>query len=99
MWYDTGGKEGVEPPAEIKRIVELIDRGKTVSPQQQARIAKEIFTIWVDNVFEIGVIGLTPMVQGVVVINTRLRNVPTKLGNDWPLRTPGNARPEQWYYK
>jgi peptide/nickel transport system substrate-binding protein len=98
-WYDSGGKEGVEPPAEVKRIVELIDRGKTVNPQQQARIAKDLFTIWVDNMFEIGVIGLTPLVQGVVVVNSRLHNVPTKLGNDWPLRTPGNARPEQWYYK
>jgi peptide/nickel transport system substrate-binding protein len=99
QWYDSGGKEGVEPPAEIKRIAELIDRGKAASPQQQVRIAKEIFRIWVDNMFEIGTIGLTPLVQGVVVINARMRNVPTKLGNDWPLRTPGNARPEQFYYK
>jgi peptide/nickel transport system substrate-binding protein len=98
-WYDTGGKEGVEPPAETKRIVELIDRGKAASPTQQVLIAKEIFRIWVDNAFEIGTVGLTPMIQGVVVINSRLRNVPTKLGNDWPLRTPGNARPEQFYYK
>ncbi|MDR7419399.1 MAG: ABC transporter substrate-binding protein [Armatimonadota bacterium] len=98
-WYDTGGKEGVEPPAEIKRIVELIDNGKSANPQQQVRIAKELFQIWVDNMFEIGIIGLTPMVQGVVVVNPRLRNVPATLGNDWPLRTPGNARPEQWYYQ
>jgi peptide/nickel transport system substrate-binding protein len=98
-WYDSGGKEGTEPPAEVKRLVELIDAGKSANPQQQVRIAKELFTIWVDNMFEIGIIGLTPMVQGVVVVNPRLRNVPATLGNDWPLRTPGNARPEQWYYR
>jgi peptide/nickel transport system substrate-binding protein len=98
-WYDSGGREGVEPPAEIKRIVELIDRGKTASATQQVQIAREIFRIWVDNAFEIGIVGLTPLVQGVVVVNNHLRNVPAKLGNDWPLRTPGNARPEQWYYK
>jgi peptide/nickel transport system substrate-binding protein len=99
QWYDTNGRQGVEPPPEIKRIVELIDRGKSASPQQQVRIAQEIFKIWVDNMFEIGTIGLTPLVQGVVVVNNRLHNLPAKLGNDWPLRTPGNARPEQWYYK
>ena len=42
--------------------------------------------------------GLTPMVQGVVVINTKFHNVPTTLGNDWPLRSPGNARTEQFYF-
>ncbi len=98
-WYDSGGKEGAEPPAEVKRLVELIDTGKSANPQQQVRIAKELFQIWVDNMMEIGIIGLTPMVQGVVVLNPRLRNVPPTLGNDWPLRTPGNARPEQWFYR
>ena len=38
------------------------------------------------------------MVQGVVVANTRFRNVPTTLGNDWPLRSPGNARTEQFFF-
>ena len=35
---------------------------------------------------------------GVVVANTRFRNVPTTLGNDWPLRSPGNARTEQFFF-
>jgi peptide/nickel transport system substrate-binding protein len=38
------------------------------------------------------------MVQGVVVINAKLHNVPMTLGNDWPLRTPGNARTEQFFF-
>ena len=99
QWYDTGGKEGVEPPAEIKRIAELIDRGRTANPREQVRIAQDIFKIWVDNAFEIGTIGLTPLDQGVAVINARMHNVPAKLAKDWPLRTPGNARTEQFYYK
>lgn len=99
QWYDTNGKEGVEPPAEVKKIVELIDKGKTVGPEEQAKIAQEIFKIWVDNMFEIGTVGLTPMDQGVCVINAKMRNVPTTLAKDWPLRTPGNARTEQFFYK
>jgi peptide/nickel transport system substrate-binding protein len=38
------------------------------------------------------------MVQGVVVVNSKFRNVATTLGNDWPLRSPGNARPEQFFF-
>lgn len=97
-WYNSGGKQGVEPTPEIKRIVEIIDKAKTASPDEQVKLAKELFSLWVDQGYEIGTIGLSPMVQGVVVLNNNLRNVPKTVGNDWPLRTPGNARPEQWYF-
>jgi peptide/nickel transport system substrate-binding protein len=99
QWYRSGGKDGVEPTPEIKRIVELIDTARTVGTEGQIKAAQDIFKIWAEQLYEVGVIGLTPMIQGVVVVNSRMRNVPTQLGNDWPLRTPGNARPEQFFYQ
>lgn len=98
QWLQTDGKEGVEPTAVIKRIVEIIDTGKTVGTEDQIELAQELFRLWVDECYEIGTVGLTPLVQGVVVINNDLMNVPPTLGNDWPLRTPGNANPEQFYF-
>ncbi len=89
----------MEPPAEIKKLVQSIDSARLVSPDKQGALAKEMYTLWVDQQILIGTIGLSPMVQGVVVVNNSMRNVPTTLGNDWPLRTPGNARPEQFYFK
>jgi peptide/nickel transport system substrate-binding protein len=97
-WYDTGGKEGVEPPDPWKKIVELQDEAKTVGADRQAEIAKEIFTIWVDNLYDIGTVGLTAMDQGVAVVNKDLRNVPENLTKDWALRTPGNGKPEMWFF-
>jgi peptide/nickel transport system substrate-binding protein len=97
-WYNTSGKQGVEPTAELKKIVEIIDKAKSAPPDEQVKLAKELYTLWVDQGYEIGIIGLSPMVQGVVVANTKLMNLPKTLGNDWPLRTPGNSRPEQWYF-
>ncbi|MHB1448508.1 MAG: ABC transporter substrate-binding protein, partial [Bellilinea sp.] len=99
QWLQTNGTEGVEPTAEFARIVEIIDEGKTVGTEQQIALAQELFTLWVDQCYEIGTVGLTPLVQGVVVLNNKLMNVPTTLGNDWPLRTPGNANPEQFYFQ
>ncbi len=99
QWGNTNGKEGVEPPAEIKRIWQLIDQAITVGPDEQAKLAQELFKIWVDNQFEIGTVGLTATDQGVVVVNATMRNVPANLTKDWPLRTPGNGRPEVWFYK
>ena len=46
----------------------------------------------------IGVAGLSPMVQGVVIVNNDLRNVPDIAGNDWPLRVPATAFPEQLFF-
>jgi peptide/nickel transport system substrate-binding protein len=97
-WFASGGKEGQEPTPEMKRIVEIVDKARTVPPDEQVKLSQELYRIWADNVFEIGTIGLTPMVQGVVVVNNKFRNVPTKMGNDWPLRSPGNARTEQFYF-
>ncbi|MBV9833724.1 MAG: ABC transporter substrate-binding protein [Alphaproteobacteria bacterium] len=97
-WYASGGKDGMEPPPEVKRIVEIVDTARTVGPDEQVKLSQELYKIWADNLYEIGTIGLTPMVQGVVVAGAKFRNVPTTLGNDWPLRSPGNARTEQFFF-
>src|SRR5499427_8450897 len=97
-WVTSNGREGMEPPTPIKRIMQIVDTARTVGPDEQVKLAQELFRIWADNAYEIGTIGLTPMVQGVVVVNNRFRNVPTTLGNDWPLRSPGNARSEQFFF-
>ena len=98
-WYETNGAEGMEPPPEVKKLVEIIDEGKVSGRERQIELAQELFRHWVDNLWEIGTVGLTPMIQGVIVVNKDLRNVPETAGNDWPLRTPGNTRPEQYFYK
>lgn len=97
-WYTSDGAEGLEPPADIARIVEIIDEAKVSPRGRQIELAQELFRLWADNVWEIGTVGLTPAVQGVVVVNQNLRNVPAVAGNDWPLRTPGDTRPEQFFY-
>ncbi|MEA2777102.1 MAG: peptide/nickel transport system substrate-binding protein [Acetobacteraceae bacterium] len=97
-WVVSKGTQGVEPPAGIKRIMQLVDTARTVDTEGQNKAAQELFRIWSDNVYEIGTIGMTPMVQGVVVVGNKFRNVPATLGNDWPLRTPGNAKPEQFFF-
>ena len=89
----------MEPTPEIAKIVEIMDKAKTVGPEEQVALAKELYAHWVDQQYEISTIGLSPMVQGVAVVNNSLMNVPASLGNDWPLRTPGNALPETWFYK
>jgi peptide/nickel transport system substrate-binding protein len=98
QWINTGGAQGVPPAPELQKIMDIIDEAKASGPERQVELAHELFRIWTDNVWEIGTVGLTPMVQGVIVANADLRNVPEVAGNDWPLRTPGNTRPEQYFF-
>ena len=98
QYMRSGGSEGMAPTPELQRIMDIIDEAKLSGRDRQVELAQELFKIWADNVWEIGTVGLTPMVQGVVVVNADLRNVSEVAGNDWPLRTPGNTRPEQFYY-
>jgi peptide/nickel transport system substrate-binding protein len=98
VWYETNGEEGLEPPDEIKQLVALIDEAKVSGSEHQIELAQELFKLWADSVYQIGTVGLTPMVQGVVVANDKLMNVPAVAGNDWPLRTPGDTRPEQYFF-
>jgi peptide/nickel transport system substrate-binding protein len=79
-------------------MVEIIDEAKVSAPERQVELAQELFRLWVDSLYEIGTVGLTPMVQGVLVVNDNLMNVPEVAGNDWPLRTPGDTRPEQYFF-
>jgi peptide/nickel transport system substrate-binding protein len=88
----------VPPAPELQHLMDIIDEAKVSGRERQIELAHELFQIWTDNVWEIGTVGLTPMVQGVIVANAKLRNVPEVAGNDWPLRTPGNTRPEQYFF-
>jgi len=97
-WVNTNGAKGMAPTPEIQKLMDIIDEAKVSSRPRQIELAKELFRLWADNVWEIGTVGLTPMVQGVVVVNNKLKNVAKIAGNDWPLRTPGNTRPEQFYF-
>jgi peptide/nickel transport system substrate-binding protein len=98
QWIKTNGAQGVPPAPELQRIMDIIDEAKVSPPERQVELAHELFRIWTDNVWEIGTVGLTPLVQGVIVANADLRNVPETAANDWPLRTPGNSRPEQYFF-
>ena len=79
-------------------MVDIIEEAKVSGQERQIELAQELFRLWVDSTYEIGTVGLTPMIQGVLVVNDNLMNVPEVAGNDWPLRTPGDTRPEQYFY-
>jgi peptide/nickel transport system substrate-binding protein len=63
QWYATGGKEGVEPTPEMKKIVEIIDKAKTVSPEERANLVRNRSSYGSISAYEVGIVGLSPMVR------------------------------------
>jgi hypothetical protein len=94
----TDGAEGIEPPQEYKDLLDLFNQGPLVGDADRAEIGKEIYRRLAEAQYTIGVAGLSPMIQGVIVKNKDLRNVPDAAANSWPHRTPNTGFPEQWYY-
>jgi peptide/nickel transport system substrate-binding protein len=98
-WYKTGGAMGEEPTAEFKASMDLYDKFKaTVDADEQVKLGKEIVKRESDNVWYIGVVGMTP---SVVIAKNNFRNFPGdgKYTTDWIYMSPGNLDPCQFFFE
>lgn len=96
-WFETNGAEGVEPPAEIARLMELwnVILGAQTKEERDAA-ANEIVKLHTENIWTIGTVGEIPAIH---IAKNNLRNVPEGLVSSDVLRTPGNAEPWQFFFK
>jgi peptide/nickel transport system substrate-binding protein len=98
IWYDSKGANGTEPPDDVKALYDLWDEGKVSPEGRRIEIAKQIYTRAATESILIGLIGQSPMTEGTVIVNNKLRNVPPIAVNAAPYRTPSTAFPEQFWW-
>ncbi|MGQ9632385.1 MAG: ABC transporter substrate-binding protein [bacterium] len=100
LWYESGGKSGVEPWGDLKRVVDLYERAKvTIDEMEKIRLAQEILRINAENVWSIGTVGLIPSTMALGVAKNNFRNVPEVAISDVILMSPGNTDPPQYFFK
>jgi len=99
LWFSTDGKEGMEPPAEIKKIKGIHDkwRQSAIGSPEFNSLGAEYFAYFAEEIPMIGTVGLevVPM-----VVNSKLRNVPEKdiyWSSDTNFYAP--YTPQQWFFK
>ena len=99
QWFVTNGAQGKEPPPRMKEMMQMWRRGFGVPQAERVALGKEIWKIMAEEVWAIGLIGLSPAVSGVRVVKNKLGNVPERqiFSNDG--MTPGITRPETYYWK
>jgi peptide/nickel transport system substrate-binding protein len=95
LWYRSDGKEGEEPPADVKQGLELFDEMRfTYDPRQATALAKQIIALVKERFVYIGI--CQPGATYGIVKNT-FHNVPKSLPGDVGYQPPGPTNPEQYF--
>jgi peptide/nickel transport system substrate-binding protein len=94
-WYKSGGKDGQEPNAELKALMDLYDQYRgTVDPAEQLKLAREIVRQTTLNLNVLQTVGMTP---GPVVVKNNFHNVQKNHTSDWLIMTPGTMDPSHFW--
>ena len=76
LWLATNGAEGIEPPAEVKKLREIQDRiFGTADQQEKMDLYTEAFTLHTDNLWAIGVNAQSGFMRKWVFSN-KIKNIP-----------------------
>lgn len=100
QWYVTRGAAGTKPTDPLLlKAYELLDSASGLPEAERTKVAQEIWKIATDQVWTIGLVGLSPAFMGTRVVNDRLENVPARTCVSQHCRTPWSGHPEQWFYR
>lgn len=98
LWWSTDGESGEEPPEEMKKVVKLTEEWQQVpiGTEEYRKIGKEILTLSVKNLWQIGTIGMPPQP---ILIKNNLKNTPKEGLWDWGFRQWVQFMPDQWFFE
>jgi len=95
-WIETDGADGVEPPADIKRLFEAAAEftQHPLGSEESNALGAEIMKIHLDNLIKIGVVAEIP--EPYVYANA-LKNVPQLTAKAYDYYWTYPYRPQQWF--
>jgi peptide/nickel transport system substrate-binding protein len=95
-WKETGGKEGVEPPADIKQLWDLSEKFLQVEmgSDESNRLGAEIVKIHVDNLLKIGTVG---DIVAPFMYRNDLKNMKPIKAKSYDFYWTYPYRPQQWF--
>jgi peptide/nickel transport system substrate-binding protein len=94
-WYASGGKSGEEPPAEVKKQMELYRQVKGVADvDKQKALMKEILDIAADQFYCFGISTPGPLYA---VVKNNMHNIPVAFFS-WTYPSPVASGTEQYFF-
>ncbi|WP_319569125.1 ABC transporter substrate-binding protein [Cohaesibacter marisflavi] len=96
QWMDSDGKEGVEPPAYVKKLYDLSEQFLQVSmgSEESNKLGAEIVKIHVDNLLKIGTVG---DIVAPFMYRNDLKNVKPIKAKSYDFYWTYPYRPQQWF--
>jgi peptide/nickel transport system substrate-binding protein len=99
QWLNSSGRQGKEPPAEIKQAWDLYGRMRgAATAEERTQLGKELTKLAVDQVFAIGVV-VGDLTNGIRIAKNTIGNVPARFLNTHVLRSPLTAMAQTYYFK
>jgi peptide/nickel transport system substrate-binding protein len=97
-WHNTNGKQGIEPPSDIKPLWDLTDKWKSSLPgsADYVSLGQQLVQIQMDRGMIIGTITSPP---AVTIVSRKLGNVPQLKVNAFEYYRTYPYRTDQWYFK
>ena len=96
QWLSSDGKQGVEPPEEIKELASWVDKMRSaVDPKERIEWGKKILRYQAEHIMSIGIARIPKP----VVKNKYLANVPEKATTGWDYMGPAFVYPQQYYFR
>ncbi|HXF61931.1 MAG TPA: ABC transporter substrate-binding protein, partial [Caldilineaceae bacterium] len=99
VWYSTGGAQGIEPPDNVKAVLDLFSQGLVATPEERITIGQEIWKIITDEVWTMGTVGQSGAFMGVRVVKNNMGNIPSRQFNIQAGQTPNISRPSTFFFK
>jgi peptide/nickel transport system substrate-binding protein len=97
-WYASGGASGIEPPDNVKAVLDLFSQGLLATPEERITIGQEIWKIITDEVWTMGTVGQSGAFMGVRVVKNNMGNIPLRQFNIQAGQTPNISRPATFYF-
>ncbi|MBA7538134.1 Periplasmic alpha-galactoside-binding protein [subsurface metagenome] len=95
-WYTSEGKEGEEPPENVKKLYEWWEELKITVGEENIRLGRNILASQAENLWGIGTVGMFPRP---VITKSNLRNVPEIYLYGWDLLYTMPCPPEQFFFE
>ena len=95
-WYNTNGKEGMEPPKDVKTLFDKYEKFLTTEfgTPEYYKLAGEMSEIVVKNLF---LIGTVYDLKGPIVVGSRLKNAIDPAMKGYTYYYEYSIKPCQWY--
>jgi peptide/nickel transport system substrate-binding protein len=98
-WFQSGGTAGRKPEGDLLKQLDDFEKAKGVPVEERKPLGQDISKLMAENVWIIGTVGLSPAVLGIVIKKNNMANVPDQVAGSTAGQTPGNGRPEQFFFK